>query len=145
MSSEAEAAPVETRIAPLVYELYSLRLCRPFWSCEGHARTGGALARVPTIWFHSSAVVYPWLIGEYLQDLRIAKRTVHPWHVCLKSLEHPTLGTAFSIEPDLTFANGASLRTLQQDVDTIAAGFSAGVREMAQRQLHYAAGIGVGQ
>ncbi len=49
LSSDPESHPLESRIAPLVYELKRLEVFDPCWSCAGHNGTDGALWKIPRV------------------------------------------------------------------------------------------------
>ena len=78
MSSEGERYPVEEKIRPLVYSFYTLRVCMPCWSCEGHYKSNGfEVSKVPKVWFYSRSLLYPRLISEHLSLLKSHKKTFY--------------------------------------------------------------------
>ena len=83
-----------------------LRICPPFWSCEGHEYPDGSLQRMPQRWFYTCALVYSHLIGDWLTRLYFQKRLANPWHICA-SYSESSLDTGFSIEPPLNISRRA--------------------------------------
>jgi len=134
MSCEPEAHPIEPRIAPLVYSLYALRVCRPCWSCEGHYDPSGRLGRLPSVWFHSPTATYPAVIAECLWELGFAKKIASSWRVAAVAWGN-RLDSTFSIEPDLRHSEPPPLRVLHQDVEAIAAALVDEARRIAALAL----------
>lgn len=134
MSSEPEAFPIEPRIAPLVYSFYALRVCRPCWSCEGHYDARGELGRLPSVWFRTSAAVYPALIAECLWRLQYSDKTASSWRVAAVALGDP-LDSTFSIEPEFRHADAPALSLLHSDVAAISAALVGEMRRIAKLVL----------
>ncbi len=112
MSSDPENHPIELGIAPLVYCLNELGVCRPCWSCEGHLDAQGNFGRIPSVWFHSESSVYPALISDYLYDLPRERKIAHPWRVAMVSSGGPLICT-YAIEPYLTHVEEPDLAALR--------------------------------
>ncbi len=127
--------PIETAIAPLVYALFSLKLCQPCWSCEGHADAEGKVTRIPRVWFYCRSLVYPKLIDRYLTYLKFKRRLNYPWHLCITHFEDEGADTAFSMEPDLSYVDQPELNLLQRDIGPIANGLSAYLKTEARKNL----------
>lgn len=134
MSSEPERYPIETKIVPLVYEFYTLRVCRPCWSCEGHVDGAGEVIKIPRVWFYSRSLVYPRLITEVLMDLDFKKRLSVPWHICVVN-PGDALDTTFSLEPNTKFAAEISLSDLQSDSGIVASELTRETRKRAINHL----------
>ncbi len=133
MSSDGENYPIEPGIAPLVHALYSLRLCRPCWSCEGHANPDGTLARIPSAWFHCRSVVYPRVIQDCLDDMRMRRILSCPWRLGVTYSVRDVAETTFAIEPDLVLSPDAKLPALHADIVKMAALLKPAVRDTAKR------------
>jgi len=58
--------PIESGIAPLVFELKRLGVFEPCWSCEGHNDPGGNLWKIPRVWFYCDSVVQ--VLGKTLRE-----------------------------------------------------------------------------
>ena len=134
MSSEGDRYPIEPKIAGLVFGFNCLRVCPPFWSCEGHEYPDGSFRRVPQVWFYASSIVYPRLIGDWLARLQFQKRIANPWHICVAYSES-RFYTGFSIEPDLKMMQPVRLEDLQQDIAVIATAVVPDIRALAQEYL----------
>lgn len=134
MSSEGDRYPVEPKVAGLVFGFNCLRVCPPYWSCEGHRTSDGSLQRVPQVWFYTRSLVYPRLIGDWLARLYFKKRITNPWHVCV-SYSESSLDTGFSIEPDLKQFAQVCLEELQQDVAVLSEALVSDLRELACEYL----------
>jgi hypothetical protein len=130
MSSEGGSYPIEPKIVSLVFGFNCLRVCHPFWSCEGHAYPDGSLQRVPQVWFYARSLVYPKLIGDWLTSLHFKKRIAQPWHVCV-SYSASSLDTGFSIEPDMKTMSRVVLDELHDDVAVLAGTLVPDVRALA--------------
>ncbi len=119
ISSDPESYPIETRVAPLVYELKRLEVFQPCWSCEGHNGTDGTLWKNPSVWFYCSSVVQLRVLANSIKDLHLKDRLSTPWRVALTFSDDDNPDTTFSLEPCLEDP-GPSLALLQRDIDTIA-------------------------
>ncbi len=129
LSSDPENHPLESRIAPLVYEIKRLEVFDPCWSCEGHNRADGSLWKIPRVWFYCRSVVHLRVLANALKELHMDQRLSVPWRVVLTFSDGDNADTTFSLEPSplatgpLAPGPGASrppLADLQRDVDTIA-------------------------
>lgn len=131
MSSDPIRYPIEARITALVYGFNSLRICAPYWSCEGHSRENGELYRVPQIWFYADSIIYPKLIGQYIGGLEHEGKITYPWHICLTFADNP-LEAGFSLEPNMKLISDPQLDVMQNDVAVIAENFADGLKALAQ-------------
>ena len=124
LSSDPENHPLESRIAPLVYELKRLEVFDPCWSCEGHNGTDGALWKIPRVWFYCRSVVHLRVLADALKELHLDRRLSVQWRVVLTFSDGDNADTTFSLEPgSLAPGPGAPrppLAALQRDIDTIA-------------------------
>ncbi len=124
LSSDPENHPLESRIAPLVYELKRLEVFDPCWSCEGHNGTEGALWKIPRVWFYCRSVVHLRVLADALKELHLDRRLSVQWRVVLTFSDGDNADTTFSLEPgSLAPGPGAPrppLAAMQRDVDTIA-------------------------
>lgn len=134
MSSEGDRYPIEPKIVGLVFGFNSLRICPPFWSCEGHQYPDGSLQRVPQVWFYTRSLVYPRLLGDWLARMHFKKRIAHPWHICVSYSER-CLDTGFSLEPDFKMLKGFVLDELQRDAAILSEALVLEVRALAQQYL----------
>lgn len=134
MSSEGDRYPVEPKVASLVFGFNCLRVCPPYWSCEGHRTSGGLLQRVPQVWFYTRSLVYPRLIGDWLTRLYFKKCIANPWHICV-SYSESSLDTGFSIEPDVKQIDRMCLDTLQQDLAVLSEALVPDLRVLAYEYL----------
>jgi len=119
LSSDPENFPLETRIAPLVFELKRLKVFEPCWSCEGHDGTDGKLWKIPRIWFYCQSVVHLRVLADSVKRLYLEKKLATPWHVVITFSDQDNVDTTFSLEPSLD-QNRPDLTTIQRDIDTIA-------------------------
>jgi hypothetical protein len=134
LSSDPERHPIEDRITPLVYALYSLKVCEPCWSCEGHYDASGMLNRVPAVWFYADAAAYPALIADSLTDLKVKNTLTYPWQVSLVSWGN-RLDITYAVEPDLRRVSEPQLDELQADVAAISEHLFDNVRKAAQQSI----------
>jgi hypothetical protein len=119
LSSDPENHPLESRIAPLVYELKRLEVFDPCWSCEGHNGTDGALWKIPRVWFYCRSVVHLRVLADALKELHLDRRLSVQWRVVLTFSDGDNADTTFSLEPS-PVGPRPPLAALQRDVDTIA-------------------------
>ncbi|MCH8134586.1 MAG: hypothetical protein IIB77_01240 [Proteobacteria bacterium] len=135
MSSDGNRYPIEEKIAPLVFGFNCLRVCRPYWSCEGHQHGAERISKVPQVWFYASSLMYPKLIAEYLARLQTRKAIYNSWQVCVTYAEE-NLQAGFSIRPDMVFiGDETGLESMQRDVQIIAESLVAGVRAIASEYV----------
>lgn len=119
MSSDPENHPLESRIAPLAYELKRLEAFHPCWSCEGHNGSDGKLWKIPRVWFYCESVVQLRVLADAVKELHLAERLSVPWRVVLTFSDEDNADTTFSLEPSLDHKRPL-LHALQRDIDTIA-------------------------
>jgi len=131
MSSEPDRYPIETGIVPLVYKFYSLRVCTPCWSCEGH---DSGVKKIPRVWFYSSSLAYPRLILDYINRLKHRKLLMYKWHITLTS-PSGDLESAFSLEPNLNYNSNLRLDYLHKDIRTIADRFIENICFLAKTYI----------
>lgn len=119
LSSDPDDHPLETLIAPVVYELNRTGYLTPCWSCEGHLHKDGSLWKTPRVWFYCKSVVHLRLLAEALKEMHIQKWTSVPWRVGVTFSDPDNPDTTFTLEPD---PNGtfATLASLQKDIAAIA-------------------------
>jgi len=120
LSSDPDNFPLETRIAPLVFELKRLAVFEPCWSCEGHNGADGTLWKIPRVWFYCRSVVHLRLLADSVKRLFVARKLTTSWHVVITFSDGDNAETTFSLEPSLD-RNRPDLTTIQRDIDTIAA------------------------
>ncbi len=119
LSSDPKNHPLESGIAPLVYELKRLEAFHPCWSCEGHNDADGKLWKIPRVWFYCKSVAHLRVLADALKALHLAKKLSVPWRVTLTFSDDDNADTTFSLEPNLNHEH-PSLAALQRDVDRIA-------------------------
>jgi hypothetical protein len=121
LSSDPERYPLETRIAPLVFELKRLGVFEPCWSCEGHLKHDGTLWKLPQVWFYCRSVVHVRVLADGVKDLHVAGKLSAPWQVALTHSDDDNADTTFALKPALDRDTPGNLAGLQRDIDTIAA------------------------
>ena len=119
LSIEPDRYPIESKVAPLVYELMATRVMQTCWSCEGHMNQDNQLWKVPQVCFYSDAPIYPKLVLIHLRLLYQSKILSCPWQVVLSDFSQ-SLGLTYSIQPDLNLVEKPRLGSLQQDLKLIA-------------------------
>lgn len=119
LSSDPDKHPLETRIAPLVFELKRLGVFEPCWSCEGHNKPDGALWKIPRVWFYCRSVVCVRVLADGIKELHLKGKLSVPWQIVITYSDDDNADTTFSLEPRLQ-ADSASLIALQNDIDAIA-------------------------
>ncbi len=129
MSSDGERYPIEPGIVGLVFAFNGLRLCPPYWSCEGHLDQRGAIHRVPQVWFYSVSPLYARLIAETVGQLYFQRKIVDLWHVCVTYCEE-ALQTGYSLEPDVKSIERVDLARLQSDATVIAGHLEPCIRRL---------------
>jgi len=134
MTSDPERFPIEEKIVALVFGFNCLRVCPPYWSCEGHRFPNGDLYRVPQVWFYSRSLIYPKMIGDYVFKLEHNKTIKSHWHICLAYADN-SLETGFCIEPNVKVIEKPDLQVLQQDAKCIADNLVSGLKSIAQDYL----------
>lgn len=121
LSGDPDKHPLETRIAPLVFELTRLGVFKPCWSCEGHTKPDGTLWKLPQVWFYSRSVVHIRVLADGLKELDLAKKLNTAWQVVITHSDNDNADTTFALQPSLDRDAPADLAGLQRDIDTIAA------------------------
>lgn len=134
MSSEADRYPIEPNIATMVFGFNTLRICPPYWSCEGHSFANGEIKRVPQVWFYSRSLIYPKLVSEFVLKLRSQALLSNPWHVVVTHADD-VLETGFSIEPQTRSIENPDLASMQKDASVIASNFQKGLKAIATRYI----------
>jgi hypothetical protein len=119
LSSDPERYPLESRIAPLVFELKRLQVFQPCWSCEGHNRKDGTLWKVPRVWFYAESVVHVRVLADAIKELALDGELNGAWQVVTTYSDDDNAETTFSLEPG-TAESGPGLSELQQDLEVIA-------------------------
>jgi hypothetical protein len=126
LSSDPEKFPLETRIAPLVYELKRLGVFEPCWSCEGHDRPDGSFWKRPQVWFYAHSVVHLRVLADGIKELHLRKMLSVPWKIAVTFSDSDNAETTFSLRPRIDHSN-VTLASLQNDVDAIASALHAQV------------------
>ena len=135
LSSEPEQHPVERHIVNIVFELSSLRLLQPCWSCEGHLNGQGDLWKLPQVSFYASSPLYPQLLVCYLIRLKGNKQLHYPWHISMVNFGQ-TWVPGYQLEAALNHIDEeVQLERLQQDLQTISANLAERVKQEARQML----------
>lgn len=134
LSSAPERFPIEPRVLPLVFELNSLRVVQPCWSCEGHGGPDDAPHKTPSVWFYSASVVYPRLLTEHVDGLWFARALGTRWRIAVCPHSADPGATTFALEPELG-TPGPSLAGLQRDLEVVAADLASSLRRRAATLL----------
>lgn len=113
MLSSDPKMPIETAIAPLVFELKRLVVFKPVWSCEGHEQFG-EIRKIPRVWFNCMSVTWLKLLGDILMHLYNQKKTIALWEVKSVSVGREDIGALFSLEPG-NFDDKKTILDLQSD------------------------------
>jgi hypothetical protein len=133
LSSEPGNYPIEIGVLPLVFELHSLRLTKPCWSCEGHADGKRHAHRAPRVWFYSAAGVYAELLARHLEALTFAGRLKARWSVSLCPHGEDASVTTFALGP--VEPHDMPLAIYQADARVIAENLGQHMREEAKSML----------
>lgn len=134
MSIDGQRYPIEEKIVALVFAFNCLRVCPPYWSCEGHTLADGEFYRVPQVWFYSRSLLYPKLIGDYVHRLQTKQAIQNPWQISLAYSDH-CLETAFCIEPKGGITKKPDLESMQADVRIISDGLVSGLKTLAKEYI----------
>ena len=135
LSSEPDKHPIETRVVGVVFELSTLRLLQPCWSCEGHRNGQGELWKLPQVSFYAASALYPKLLVTYLNRLKHQKQLHYPWQVTLVDLGQ-TWGPTYQLEPALNqIMEEIKLEKLQNDLDKIGDGLGEKLKQEARFML----------
>ena len=111
MSGQPDKYPIEGGIVPLVYALYSLRLVKPCWSCEGHLGPDKNIHKQPKVWFYSHSEIYPKLIAQTISDLQGKGKIDMCWGVKVLPFSQSLFQTTYSIEPVMSVQDLPKLRS----------------------------------
>lgn len=134
LSSDPGRHPIESKVAPLVFELSSLRVIQPCWSCEGHFNQDGELWKLPQITFYSLSPIYPQLLIAHINELKLNKKLSYEWHVVLTNFGRPW-HMSYSLEPNLNNVSDPHLGKLQIDLGTISKDLHDKVKIIAKNVL----------
>lgn len=135
LSSEPEQHPIENAVIGIVFELSTLRLVQPCWSCEGHLNGQGQMWKLPQISFYSASALYPKLISNHLNRLKYHKQLNYPWLVTMVDYGQ-TWCPAYQIEPSLNqIDKPVELLSLQDDLRRIAQNMAACIKDEARLML----------
>ncbi len=118
LSSEADDYPLETLIAPLVFELKKLGVFYPCWSCEGHNDREGKLWKIPRVWFYSDSVVHLRALSTAINELTLKRLLSVKWQLVVSHSDDDNADTTFSLEPRMG-ADEVGLDQLRSDIVTI--------------------------
>ncbi|MBI3773413.1 MAG: hypothetical protein HY272_12025 [Gammaproteobacteria bacterium] len=137
LSIDAVNYPIETNVVPLVYELASVRLIQPCWSCEGHLNPNGELWKIPQVSFYSQSPIYAQLLIRHISALNLQKRLTYPWHVALSDFGQ-TWDVTYTLEPNLNYdqPRQVQLNLLQHDLNTLADHLCVRLKTLAQVMLN---------
>ena len=119
LSSDPQRHPLETRIAPLVYELKRLAVFEPCWSCEGHNKPDGSFWKLPQVWFYCRSVVHLRVLADGIKELHVDGKLSVPWQIAITFSDGDNVDTTFSLHPVID-PNEVNLAALQKDIDAIA-------------------------
>jgi len=134
LSSDPINHPIEDKVVPLVFELTSVRVMQPCWSCEGHFNPDGKLWKLPQINFYSLSPIYPQLLLMHINELKINKKLSHDWHIVLADFGQ-SWHMSYSIEPNLNQVSDPHLGALQNDISIIAEDLNNNIKKLAQKML----------
>ncbi|MDH5443953.1 MAG: hypothetical protein OEY52_00260 [Gammaproteobacteria bacterium] len=135
LSSEPGAHPIEKNVVKIVFELSTLRLMQPCWSCEGHLNGQGELWKLPQISFYSASELYPKLLAGYLNRLKNEGKLHYPWQVNMVDYGQ-TWGPTYQLEPSLNQIDGdVNLVLLQNDLETISRDLANQLKQEARVML----------
>lgn len=135
LSSEPDKHPIEQNVVKVVFELSTLRLMQPCWSCEGHLNGQGELWKLPQVSFYAASALYPKLLAGYLTKLKSSKQLNYPWQVILVDYGQ-TWRPTYQLEPALNHIDEViQLSLLQQDLNQISTGLAAQLKQEARIML----------
>jgi hypothetical protein len=121
LSSEGVNGPVESLIAPLVFELKKLGVFYPCWSCEGHNDQSGKVWKTPRVWFYADSVIHIRALDNAIEKLFNSRRLSMRWEIVVTHSDSENPDTTFSLEPERA-GKDKSLRDLQNDLGVLAEG-----------------------
>ena len=135
LSSDPDKHPIEEHVVKIVFELSTLRLMQPCWSCEGHLNGQGELWKLPQVSFYSASSLYPKLLAGYLTRLKNQGQLNYPWQVNMVDYGQ-TWGPTYQLEPSLNQIDGeVDLNLLQSDLEKISAGLADQLKQEARLML----------
>lgn len=135
LSSEPDKHPIEQHVVNIVFELSTLRLLQPCWSCEGHFNGQGELWKLPQVSFYSASELYPKLLAGYLTKLKNNNQLHYPWQVTMVDYGQ-TWGPTYQMEPSLNqIDEEIQLALLQQDLQKIADRLAEQLKQEARLML----------
>ncbi len=135
LSSEPDKHPIEQHVVNIVFELSSLRLIQPSWSCEGHLNGQNELWKLPQVSFYSSSALYPQLLVNYLTQLKNDKQLHYPWHISMVNYGQ-TWRPTYQMEGALNQVNEEiQLALLQQDLHRISDRLAEQLKQQARNML----------
>ena len=135
LSSEPDKHPVEDHVVKIVFELSTLRLMQPCWSCEGHLNGQGDLWKLPQVSFYSASDLYPKLLAGYLNRLKNQGKLNYPWQVNMVDYGQ-TWGPTYQLEPALNQVEGElDLRLMQSDLENISTDLANQLKQEARCML----------
>jgi len=135
LSSDPINHPLENKVVPLVFELTSIRVMQPCWSCEGHFNQDGNLWKLPQINFYSLSPIYPQLFLQHINELKLKKKLSYEWHIVLANFGQ-SWHMSYSIEPNLNNVSDPHLGSLQQDLVILAEDLHNNIKLLAKKMLH---------
>lgn len=135
LSSDPDKHPIEQYVVAIVFELTTLRLIQPCWSCEGHLNGQGELWKLPQISFYSTSALYPKLILDYLNRLKYQNQLNYPWQINMVDYGQ-TWSPTYQMEPALNQTREeVKLALLQHDLSKIAEGLAEKIKQEARTML----------
>jgi len=129
MSSEGDRYPIETAVRGVTYELASLGVVHPCWSCEGHSDSHGNIRKLPQVVFYAEHSIIGKLIADHLMDLYFKKATYYSWIVSISLIVPTYETTAWSIHPGNLQNEMFSLPNLQRDLVVLGGGLEQAIRK----------------
>lgn len=135
LSSEPELHPIESAVISIVFEITTLRLIQPCWSCEGHLDGRGELWKLPQISFYSASALYPMLINNHINRLKYNNLLNYPWMVTMVDYGQ-TWSPTYQIEPSLNQTReGLDLQLMQNDLQRIGENMANCIKDEARLML----------
>ena len=130
LSSDPEKHPLETRVAPLVYEMKRLGVFEPCWSCEGHNKPDGSFWKRPQVWFYAHSIVHLRVLADAIKEIHLHEKLSVPWKIAVTFSDKDNADTTFSLRPRID-RDEITLASLQSDVNAIAPALHAQVHAEA--------------
>ena len=118
LSSEPETYPLDTLVAPLVFEIKKLGIFEPCWSCEGHNDQNGELWKIPQVWFYATSVVHVRALADAVSQIYSRFQLNSRWVVEITHSSNNNPDTTFSLHPKVEKSE-TSITKLQSDLITI--------------------------